>query len=85
MSTFDVKRLKHGPPIHASHREVIEGSECWACGHIITDHKRAGQGGESHREHVETMRGRRDGCIGDRGTCRCTGFRAAAKIAVVVP
>ena len=63
---------KHGPQIQAQHREVLSAHECLECGHLVTDHHRAGGGW--HNGIVEHQRGERDGCIGAKGTCPCRRF-----------
>lgn len=69
-------------------KEALSGHECLNCGHVVTDHKRAGQGGYSHKETVEKWKeyAKRDSCIGDRGTCNCKLFRQPhePKISVMV-
>ena len=65
---------KHGPQSRAERVEYISSTTCLECGHLITDHKRAGQGGFSRHETIEASRGRRDHCIGNRDTCPCRNF-----------
>jgi len=63
---------KHGPSRPAERREVISASDCLECGHVITDHHRAGGG--VHNGTVENWRGSRSHCIGNRDTCPCRKF-----------
>ena len=65
---------KHGPQSRAERVEYISSTTCLECGHLITDHKRAGIKGVGRNEQVENGYGVRDGCIGDRGTCQCHKF-----------
>lgn len=68
---------KFGPSIHAERREVLSSPVCLNCGHIVTDHKRAGEGELGRNSKVEHWKAyaKRDSCIGDRGTCNCKLFR----------
>jgi hypothetical protein len=65
---------KHRGRGHAERREYISASECLECGHLITDHLRAGMGGQGRRSRIEHSRGDRDHCIGNRDTCACRKF-----------
>jgi hypothetical protein len=56
-------------------KEAISSSDCLHCGHLITDHHRAGQRGTGRMMEVEYARGKRDSCIGDGGTCSCRQFQ----------
>lgn len=53
-------------------KEPISSATCLDCGHLVTDHHRAG-GGWHNGKNAE-WRGRRDGCIGAKGTCLCRKF-----------
>ena len=61
---------KFGPYRSAEHREVISASNCLACGHLVTDHHRAGGGWHNGTGSEK----RRDHCIGNRETCGCRQF-----------
>lgn len=80
---------KFGPAIHAERREVISAHECLNCGHVITDHKRCGEGELGRKSKVENWKeyAKRDSCIGDRGTCNCKAFRQPhqPRISITVP
>jgi hypothetical protein len=55
-------------------KEAISASDCLHCGHLISDHHRAGQKGIGRTLEVEHARGARDHCIGDGDTCSCRKF-----------
>ena len=55
-------------------KEVISAHLCLECGHVITDHHRAGTGWHNGNLQHAKHAGKRDGCIGDRGTCPCKRF-----------
>lgn len=74
MITRDLQRLKHLPVQRAERIEVISAHTCLECGHVITDHKRAGLGGTGRGEKMENARGERDHCIGKGDTCPCRKF-----------
>lgn len=63
---------KQGPPIAAQVREVISAHQCLECGHVVSDHHRAGGGLHNHKN--EAWVGVRDHCIGNRDTCPCRKF-----------
>lgn len=65
---------KHGRSGRAERVEVVSAHECLECGHLITDHLRAGMGGQGRKSRVEQSRGERDHCIGNRDTCPCRRF-----------
>lgn len=54
--------------------EVVSSHECLECGHLITDHHRAGMGGQGRQSRIENSRGERDHCTGNRDTCPCRKF-----------
>jgi hypothetical protein len=62
---------KHGPYQGAQRKEVISAHECLECGHVITDHHRAGTGWHGGEKESDK---RRDHCIGNRDTCPCRKF-----------
>lgn len=51
-------------------KELLSSSECLECGHLVTDHHRAG-GGWHNGEPSEK---RRDHCVGNRDRCPCRRF-----------
>lgn len=59
---------------HAQRIEYVSSHECLDCGHVITDHLRAGTGELGRKMRVEDARGQRDHCIGNRDTCACRKF-----------
>lgn len=63
---------KFGPSRGAQQTEVISASDCLECGHVVTDHHRAGGGVHNHQN--DTWRGARDHCIGNRDRCPCRQF-----------
>jgi hypothetical protein len=63
---------KFGPYRQAEHVEVISASNCLACGHLVSDHHRAGGGW--HNGKNDDPRKRRDHCIGQGDTCPCRVF-----------
>lgn len=65
------KRRGHG---HAERIEQLSSHECLECGHLVTDHLRAGMGGQGRKSRMENARGERDHCIGNRDTCPCRRF-----------
>ena len=71
------QELKKMGPLHAERIEYISSERCLNCQHLITDHKRAGEGELGRHSRVENWKihGKRDSCIGDRGTCNCKMFR----------
>jgi hypothetical protein len=85
MGTANVKTLKHGPSFHAARREAISSSSCLDCGHLITDHHRAGGGW--HGGKAENWHGKRSHCIGNNDTCPCRDFRQPheTRFGIVVP
>jgi ribosomal protein L32 len=84
-TSTELKRMKG---VRAERIEYISAHECQNCGHIITDHKRAGEGELGRKSHVEGWKesAKRDYCIGNHGTCNCRLFRQPheKKISVVV-
>ena len=63
---------KFGRGRGAERVEVLSSQACLQCGHVVTDHHRAGGG--LHNGQNAQWRGSRDHCIGDRDTCGCRGF-----------
>lgn len=61
---------KHGPQIQAQQREVLSSHECLECGHVVTDHHRAGGGWHNGTQSDKD----RDHCIGAKDTCPCRKF-----------
>jgi hypothetical protein len=57
-------------------KEPVSSHLCLDCGHLITDHKKAGLGGVGRRERMERAKefARREQCLGDRGRCLCKTF-----------
>lgn len=61
-------------PIRAERIEVLSSQTCLECGHLVTDHLRAGMGGQGRKSKIEHSRGERDHCVGNRDTCPCRRF-----------
>ena len=65
---------KHQGTGHAQRIEYVSSHECLECGHLITDHLRAGSVEQGRKSQIENSRGERDHCCGNRDTCKCRRF-----------
>lgn len=65
---------KRQAPEVGHHREPVSSTECLECGHLITDHHKAGGGWHNGASEKWKASAVRDHCIGNRDTCPCRKF-----------
>jgi hypothetical protein len=63
---------KFGPSRRAERVEVLSSPACLQCGHVVTDHHRAGGGW--HNGNEDNQHRERSHCIGNSDTCPCRKF-----------